>query len=736
VPVVLGLLLAVLVPGLGLLPGDGALLAPAAAASAPAADTSPLSVTIDSINPSFIPRKGPIRVTGSVTNEDDAPWTAVQVFGFLGGAQPGTPQVPMRTSAELASAAQTDPAAYVGDRITAPGTYETLDRIDPGQSQQFSITIPRSKLDVTEPGVYWFGVHALGDGPDGRVAGADGRARTFLPLMNARAAASPVDTALVLPLRRKVTYAADGSVENLAGWNNVLQPGGRLRAMVDFGAAAGDRPLTWLVDPGLPDVVRSLTLGNPPRSLAPPSGSEGGGSGSPSPSPSASPTDQPAADPDASDDASPSASGGTGGTGEPSSERDAALTAVAGSGNAWLDRLHEALDGNQILALPYGDVDAAAAAEHDPALLREARQRSGTQLAPWGLPMSPGLAAPDGYLPLDALRHTPRRATVLLSDHELAGAAPAVARVAGHKVVTVSEDTASGGPGPDNPRAPLAIRQRILAEAAVRVLEGQDQPLVVLLPSGWAPDATTGFFEGLDVPWLRMTTVADIASRRAEPVPAASVRYTRSREAAELDAGAFSSARALMSAGATLQDVLGTDANVGAAVTEQAMGSLSFDHRRHPVLARHALDRSRDLIDQQLRSISIDAPQGVTLSSASGRFSAILSNSLDHKVTVHVQAMTGRGVRVEGPQKIDIGPRGSTTVLLTASTARLGVHNITLVVTDSTGVPLGSSVQLPVRSVEVSKVIWFILGTGVALLFGAIALRLVRRVRAARGARS
>jgi len=94
--------------------------------------------------------------------------------------------------------------------------------------------------------------------------------------------------------------------------------------------------------------------------------------------------------------------------------------------------------------------------------------------------------------------------------------------------------------------------------------------------------------------------------------------------------------------------------------------------------------------------------------------------------------MSSPGMHVEGPRDIPIGADGSTTVLLTATTSTLGVHNITLVVTDSAGVPLGASDQLPVRSVQVSEVIWLILGTGVALLFLAIALRLVRRIRAAR----
>ena len=280
------------------------------------------------------------------------------------------------------------------------------------------------------------------------------------------------------------------------------------------------------------------------------------------------------------------------------------------------------------------------------------------------------------------------------------------------------------------------MRQRILAEAAVRVLANPDEPLVVLLPSGWSPDASTGFFDGLDVPWLRMTTVADIASHRGEPVAADALSYPSRREARELDGTPFTSARALMRAGTTLQDVLGPDAPVASSVSDQAMTTLSFGNRRHPLLVRLGLERSRALIDQQLRSISIQAPPAVTLSSASGRFAATLSNSLDQKVTVQVQAMTGPGVRVEGPRQIEIGPHASYTVLLTASTARLGVHNITLVVTDSAGVPLGSSARVPVRSAQVSRVIWLILGTGVSLLFGAIALRLVRRVRAARGARS
>ena len=71
---------------------------------------------------------------------------------------------------------------------------------------------------------------------------------------------------------------------------------------------------------------------------------------------------------------------------EPEVELSPEDAAAAEAGASWLERLHEGLEGNQILTLPYGDVDVAAAADHDPAAYREARKRSSGDLQPWGLP--------------------------------------------------------------------------------------------------------------------------------------------------------------------------------------------------------------------------------------------------------------------------------------------------------------------------------------------------------------
>jgi hypothetical protein len=402
----------------------------AAPARARAAD-APLAVTIDSLVPSTIPKKGPIRISGSVTNTDDQTWTTVNLYSFIS-------PTPMTTATELADAALVPADQFLGQRIgtgdaVTPATYR-ITELAPGESAQYTLRVPRSLIPVDAAGVYWFGVHALGAGEDGtRDDVADGRARTFLPLV-AKTQKS-VDTALVLPVRREILHANDGSIAKVPTWTQSLSPGGRLRSMVDFGAAAGARPITWLVDPAVPDAVARLVAGNPPRSLEPTVSDDDGtdgdtGDASESPSPSVGPS------PDGDDEAD--------------APSDPEVAAAAEAGTSWLQRLHEALEGSQILTLPYGDVDVAAAAEFDPEVYQEARKRSNGDLAPWGLPTSPVVSSPSGFIDQAGIEATDTGTPVLVTDRMFGPRAPAVARADGHTLAVSSSGAASGGPGPDN----------------------------------------------------------------------------------------------------------------------------------------------------------------------------------------------------------------------------------------------------------------------------------------------
>ena len=100
---------------------------PAHAASAgPPDPTQPLVLRMRSITPDYIPDHGPITIGGTITNDSDEEWTAINVEGFFGST-------PITTPAELAAAAQTPVDADVGHRIAEPGTFAHLDSLQPGQ---------------------------------------------------------------------------------------------------------------------------------------------------------------------------------------------------------------------------------------------------------------------------------------------------------------------------------------------------------------------------------------------------------------------------------------------------------------------------------------------------------------------------------------------------------------------------------------------------------------------------
>ncbi|GAB2775341.1 hypothetical protein GCM10027020_30640 [Nocardioides salsibiostraticola] len=712
-PLLLALLLLALV-----LPVPPSQASPPVQAAASAVDEEydpPLTITIDSLNPSYVPRSGILRVTGEVHNADEVDWENINVYSFLGDA-------PMTTSVEVAQATETDPEQGVGDRIIAAGTEDKIERIAPGESAVFSLAIPRSELDVTEAGVYWFGVHAIGSSatdPRDGTSVADGRARTFLPYVPESTQGS-LKTALVIPLRRYLDFAPNGSLADPDAWGKALAPGGRLRAAVDFGAAAGDRPVSWLVDPALPDAVRRLSTGNGGRSLAPTTADPSDlDASTPGPSESSSdpvPEPPPAEPTDAPDLLPPE------------------IEATATDAEAWLNRLDEALADSEVLTLPYGDLDVAAAAEQDPAAYQRARNRPGGVLTSLGIEPNPAIAAPAGYLNPAGFGLVGDE-TVLVTDEMFGDDVPGVASVDGRRIAVTSSGVAAGGPGPQRPLGVIALRQRLLSEAAVRLLSPGRLPLVVQLPPKWRPAGGADFFNGLDVDWLDLTTVADATARNGSPRDAEDLVYPDSQSRRELDRASFQTATELAQAGASLQNLLTRNDRIGVAVADQALTSLSYGARQAPAKARTAALVSKAWIEGRLRSVEITAPSGVTLTGDSGEFGAIVENKLNQPVTVDIRAVAQDGaITIDPVPPILLAPGARTSVNLTAFSADAGVHNVELMLTDSAGNLLGSSDSLPIRSAQVSGVIWVIMGSGAILLFGAIGVRLFRRVRGERAA--
>jgi hypothetical protein len=673
------------------------------AATAPAAaeGDAPLRLTLESLTPAFVPERGPIELTGTVTNASDERWRAIAVYAFID-------DVPLTSSAAVQDTADTPIDAEVGDRITLEGTFDDIGSLAPGETASYSLTLKRNQLPVSEPGVYWFGTHALGNTTEARDLVADGRVRTLLPLVpedSGRERAS-----LVIPVRHSIRSSPDGRLLSAHRWATDLSVGGRLRDLADLGAAAGSIPVTWLVDPAVPDAVARLAEGNTSRTL-----SAGGSTDDPGDTPSASPSE------------------GSDGSSDESEEPSTPTGPGAAPAADWLTRFQEAIASDEVLTLPYGDLDVAAVRASAPQFYDRAVRRNGTQLSQWKLRTRPAVAPPDGFLPTEALSVLNGDETVILSDRALPeGSVRSTARVDGARMLFSSADTARGGPGPGDPLDEIALRQRFLAEAAVRLLFHDRAPLLTVFPDEWSPSSPQTFWQGLDeVPWLELTDTGSLG--RAEPLGGEELGYPVEQELLELDPDNFTVAEQLIARGATLDNVLpGTD-DLARATLDQALTSLAYTERTRALESRISTAASVEWIQRRLERIRVRAPRGVTLSSAAGDMFATVTNRLDHPVTVMLRTVSLGAVEVADSDPIELAAGGRQTVLLRAQASGQGVQYVRVEVTDEAGTPLGAAERVAIRSAEVSQVIWLILGLGVGLLFVAIAIRLVRRVRRERG---
>jgi hypothetical protein len=207
------------------------------------------------------------------------------------------------------------------------------------------------------------------------------------------------------------------------------------------------------------------------------------------------------------------------------------------------------------------------------------------------------------------------------------------------------------------------------------------------------------------------------------------LRYPATQQVTEVEGQNFVAVRELIRAGERLDRLLPENDQIGDLVTGEALNGVSYSVRKGGALARASVRQSVVWIDGVLARVRIQAPRGVTLSSNSGSFSATVTNQLDQPITVSVVGRSDAGLELVPPEPVTLAPRSRTTLLLETRVSTPRVHDVTLLVTDAEGNPFGPADELAIRSSQVSDVIWVILGLGLGLLFLAIVVRLVRRIR-------
>ncbi|MFL6155673.1 MAG: DUF6049 family protein [Marmoricola sp.] len=690
-PVRSGMLaLVLLVLGLPLLAGPPA-------TAAPATVDTPLTVHLIRMTPAVIPTRGKLVLAGTVTNSSGEPWSVVNVYPFIS-------TTPMTTREQLAAAAKSDPSDEVGKRLLGAGDFATVGDLLPGQTTAFRIAIPVKDLPIDHAaGVYWIGVHALGQNSDGRDGLADGRARTFIPLVNAP---NPTSVAVVVPVRDRVRRDALGRLVGLTTWSANLAPSGRLGRIAGFLASAGPQPTTLLMDPAVLEAVSDLAADNPALSL-------GNGKAEPSRT------------------SSPSPSGGASRAGDRFAPADRANAA------AWLSSVIASAKLHTVLGLGYADPDVAALARRRPALLRQADRLAAQTFTQLQIPAVPTVAPPSGWFDDDLLPQVPAESMVLVSDH----AAPrnrSQWRTPEHQdLVFTDQQAATGGPGPTDALDALALRQRILSDAALRASEGATGPMVVKLPDGWDPGAgwqLADFFNALNQPWLNLVSV-NPSTDASTPTFDAALGYPAAQRRLEVPRSSLVTAGALLQTTTVLSALLRSKNTVNHDLAGIAFDAVSYHARRDNERADGQVSATNAAMRSVLAKVQVIGTDFVTLSGGSGSLSVTLVNGLDQPITVGIKARTSTDdVKIAASRPLNMEPGQRTVLRLKASASKVGVTQVVLSPVTSDGADIGTPLSFRLRTSQVGKVVWAVIVLGLALLTAAIIRRITLRVRAKRRA--
>ena len=677
---------------------------PQSAAAATDEEPSPLTVQLTQLSPSTIPEKGRLVLSGTVRNDSDELWSAINVHPVVG-------RNPMTSREQLTAAAASDPAVEIGTRLTQVGQFAAIGDLVPGQSTTFRISLKAKDLRTEiagTPGVYWIGVHALGQNAEGRDPIADGRARTFLPLLPHDAHTS---VALVVPVREQVSRDRLGKLLDTSDWSVMLGDNGRLERIAALLDSTGGAPVTMLVDPAVIDAVGSLAADNPALSL----GTE------PAQGPSQSPSESPSESPGPSSD----------GTDSPSRSDDRLGPADRANATRWLTQVKAASAVQSVLGLGYADPDVASLARRRPQLVNLAAKESANAFTRLGMDAVPTVAPASGWLDDEALGSVAADTMVLVSDHAAPRTRTHWRTPEGQDLVFADAQAASGGPGPTAPLDALALRQRIVSDAALRAQEGSSSPMVVELPDDWDPGPdwqAADFFGGLDLPWLDLVSLG----RADDGTPSfdAALGYPAGERRTEVQLANVSATRALVSTANAMGQLLRSSNDVQHALTGIALDAVSYHARRDEALAREQVLGTNEAMQDRLAKVSVIGTDFVTLSGGSGTLTVTLVNQLDQPITVGIRPRaTSPDVHIQTPKPLEMAPGQRTVLRLRAHASSIGVHEVTLTPVTSNGIELGTPLTFSLRTSQVGRLIWGVLVGGGGLLLVMILRRIRRGIR-------
>ncbi|QCD56956.1 DUF6049 family protein [Streptomyces hawaiiensis] len=273
-----------------------------------ASSAGSVSVAVDSLSPSAPSEGDTVTVSGTVTNNGKQTVTGAHVDLQVG------PPLETRSAIDTLAKKSDDIQGPSGEKVGGKYT-EKFSALTPGVAEPFSISVPTDKLDLGRDGVYQLAVALSGKTAAQSWDQVLGIQRTFLP-WQPEEAGTMTKTTFLWPLVSSAHMAAEtGSNEQQTPvfrddeLAEEIAPGGRLDQMVSLGKGLD---VTWVVDPDLLASVDAMTGSYEVR--------------------------------------------GADGSTTPGKNQEIA--------KHWLAELQQAVTGEEVAALPFGDPDLASLAHN------------------------------------------------------------------------------------------------------------------------------------------------------------------------------------------------------------------------------------------------------------------------------------------------------------------------------------------------------------------------------------
>jgi hypothetical protein len=645
-------------------------LVPAAAEAAEVPGS--LIVEITQVSPAVLGTADNITVTGAVRNPERYSWTGVQVY-------PAVAKTPF-TSRGAARAAIASGTTYVGERITARTARDDVGTLHAGQTRRFSLSVRAGQLGLSgAAGVYPLGIQVLATGPGGvRSTDAVGRANTFLPLRTGttRNPITPTPTTVLWPFLLPGDRRSDNSYADTAQLAASIGPHGQLRNLLDLAMTTPRRGSDVILDPSLLQVLEAMS--------------------------------------------------------RESGDSDA-VKARRRSAEGFLDDLTDLADDYSCATVGYDRPDILAVAVSPSSaelnvLIDEAT--SGTLDAhdlsclrmEW-----PSARGVDGRT-LTAVRRENVEAVVVspwvVPDWDPAGGNLLSRRTRpGDLSLLVNDRLDDGVPGV---ASPATLRQMILSEAVFTGLAAgkgvSDTTTVVIVNPRFDPGTVRG--EPLAIAYKSDLTdpknlAASIESRRTPytgtvPDAAGATPVSPRQTLIAVDA-------------AHMADLIGgmlLDEDDRTGNAQSVASLLSQRWRKHSATGLKAAEVVSDRLNHELSDISVEGPEALTLSSATGQFPITVRNLSPHRVRVGLGIESSApGVRFEAPTTVDVAAGESRTITVDMDMGSESATTVTARLSGANSQEFGAATGFNVRSSQVGAALWLAIGVSVAF----VAVALIRR---------